>query len=91
MFKSELLKKVKEVYEGGGNIIQFINEQEKNEANSKEAILISYDFQAGSYVSEYKKNPEPRNLLSQKCVDELVSIINGGGGRFANTFGGGNW
>lgn len=50
------LKAIKEIYERGGNIIQHLK-QNQNDLNALEMILISYDFQSGTYIREVKKNP----------------------------------
>ncbi|MCL2199797.1 MAG: class I SAM-dependent methyltransferase [Defluviitaleaceae bacterium] len=90
MFKSELLNKVGEIYAQGGNIIQYVNDFEKNENNSTEAILISYDYQAGVYVYSYKTWPEMYIKYADLLVDEIkplggTSILEAGVGE-ATTF-----
>lgn len=67
-----LLPAVKEVYEKGENILQFIQHETGQKGNSAEAIQISYDFQTGSYVKYIKENKE--NV--ERYTDELASIIN---------------
>lgn len=53
--KKKMLKRVKDIYEGGENIIKFLR---NNNENSIEDILISYDFQAGTYTEGFYKKPE---------------------------------
>lgn len=48
------LNKIKALYKNGTNILDYFKNQSKELDNSTEAILISYDFQAGSYT-EYAK------------------------------------
>lgn len=36
-----------------GNIVKWIKEQENREENNVDDILISYDFQAGTYYNLY--------------------------------------
>jgi SAM-dependent methyltransferase len=60
MNKYSILQRVAAIYKKGGNIIQYLKSLEGNPGNSTEDILISYDFQAGSYIkiadSEFQKN-----------------------------------
>ncbi len=55
MDKLKILSKIKEIYENGGNIIQYLKNLDGANTNSIEDIMISYDFQAGSYYNNYKK------------------------------------
>jgi hypothetical protein len=48
MEKFKIIDKIKEIYHSGGNIIHYLNKGSSQ--NSIEDILISYDFQAGSYI-----------------------------------------
>ncbi|MCO6461059.1 MAG: methyltransferase domain-containing protein [Saprospiraceae bacterium] len=72
MKKFQQLKKIKEIYENGENIIQYLKGIGQNEINEVEDILISYDFQAGSYIQAYSKN---KDYLEKYCRS-LASIIN---------------
>lgn len=56
--KFGILSRIKEIYNSGGNIIQFLKDVNGQSKNSLEDILISYDFQAGSYIDFVKKNPD---------------------------------
>lgn len=51
MQKKAALAKIKEIYDKGGNIIQYLRGEK--EENDTEDIMISYDFQAGSYTRNY--------------------------------------
>jgi uncharacterized protein YbaR (Trm112 family) len=52
------ISEVKQIYERGGNIMDFLRAQANESHNSVEAILISYDFQAGTYINFVQSNPE---------------------------------
>ena len=52
------LVKLKELYDKGDNIIEYLNDSSAEELNSSLAIAISYDLQAGSYVKKAKGNPD---------------------------------
>lgn len=71
MEKRSILNKVKEIYEDGGNIIQYLRGKG---GNSIEDIMISYDFQAGSYVKAYYDEPEKNIKQIYKIVDYIKSL-----------------
>jgi len=48
--KNNLITRIKEIYSRGENIIQFLKNEEGRDLNTIEDILISYEFQAGSYI-----------------------------------------
>lgn len=54
--KKAMLHRIKEIYSHGGNIIQYLRKESDERQNSLEDILISYDFQAGSYTEMMEKN-----------------------------------
>lgn len=56
----EDLIKIKEEYAKGNNLLSYFKNDLKI-ANTSEAIAISYDFQAGSYVKYTIENPEFEN------------------------------
>ncbi len=70
-----LLQRIKELYQKKDiNIIEYLKEQDGHDQTSRQDIMISYDFQAGSYVNAYKKTPDRlrtfvRRLVS--CIEEL--------------------
>lgn len=64
---------IKEVYKQGGNIIQYLKTAKQEQINSPESILISYDFQAGSYIENYKKNKE---FIQKYCAAIANTIEN---------------
>jgi ubiquinone/menaquinone biosynthesis C-methylase UbiE/uncharacterized protein YbaR (Trm112 family) len=78
MFKNKILSQIKDIYKQGGNITKFIKETEQNEHNTKESILLSYEYQAGSYVSSYKMNPNMHNKYVIQLVNELKELYMGG-------------
>lgn len=72
MNKFDLLRDIRKIYLNGGNIIQYLRELEKRDYNTIEDILISYDFQAGSYIKEYYKNPD----FTKNYCSSLANTIN---------------
>lgn len=81
MDKFKHLRKVKKIFQEGGNIIQYLKSLDGNVQNSIEDILISYDFQAGSYVRHYKENKSYYNSYTKEIgkilegLSEFDSII----------------
>ncbi|RZK65015.1 MAG: hypothetical protein EOO85_28920, partial [Pedobacter sp.] len=51
-----LMPKIKELYNNGGNIIAFLKSQDDRKVNNIEDIIISYDFQSGSYIKFVEEN-----------------------------------
>jgi ubiquinone/menaquinone biosynthesis C-methylase UbiE/uncharacterized protein YbaR (Trm112 family) len=71
----ERLKTIKEFYEQGGNVINFLKNTNHNFAkNDIEAILISYDFQAGSYIKSVKENPDYIENYTSLLADILNTL-----------------
>ncbi|WP_300661154.1 methyltransferase domain-containing protein [Fluviicola sp.] len=58
MEKFRQLVKIKEIYSKGENIITYLKSISGNKQNTVEDILISYDFQSGSYIKGFSQNPE---------------------------------
>lgn len=71
MQKFKQLQSIKELYEKGGNIIQYLKSISNNDSNTIEDILISYDFQSGSYIQGFSNNRE----YIEKYCKALSTII----------------
>ena len=86
MEKFRQLTKIKEIYSRGENIIQYLKSIGNNEKNTIEDILISYDFQSGSYIQDFSRNKEYKenycNALAKLVneIDNVQSIIEVGVG-----------
>ncbi len=70
-----LLNRIKELYGNGENIIQTLREKGKRNQNTVEDILISYDFQAGSYTKQYLNEKAQKEVYDQSGID-LADVIN---------------
>ena len=70
--KKGMLNRVRQLYNDGGNIIQFLKGD--MELNSTEDIMISYDFQAGSYTERYKNNPKVTNDLCNEFIKYIRQL-----------------
>ena len=72
MFKD--LRKLKELYDSGENILAYIKEEVNKNENSSIGISISYDLQAGSYIKKAKKNKKfeiMRAKIYANIIDKL--------------------
>lgn len=66
------ISEVKKIYARGGNIMDFLRNASKSSNNTTEAILISYDFQAGTYVEFVRNNQE----FVDKYTGAIANVIN---------------
>lgn len=77
------LRQIQELYKYENiNIIQYLKEARKDSEVTVEDIMISYDFQAGSYIKDYQEAPEEKD----KFLSRLIDIINGLPGRKQSVF-----
>ena len=74
MEKFKQLQKIKERYERGENIIQYLKSIDNDDTNTIEDILISYDFQSGSYIQNFSKNREFNDKYC-KALSMLIDKI----------------
>jgi ubiquinone/menaquinone biosynthesis C-methylase UbiE len=68
-----LNKRIKELFDSGANIMEYFRNLNNSNENSIEAIKISYDLQASTYIQEYKNNPE----FNAKYTGAIASILEG--------------
>ncbi len=76
MEKFKHLQKIKDLYAKGGNIIQYLKTINNTETNSIQDILISYDFQSGTYIQNFSKNQEYANKYSKALANIIDKIEN---------------
>lgn len=67
-----LIQKMRLAYQRGENAMASAREIIGKSENSLMATLISYDLQAGSYISAVKKNPE----IKERWCQQVANIIN---------------
>lgn len=72
MEKYSLLNRIKELYENNTNIIKYLKTLNSQTSNTTEDILISYDFQAGTYIKKHESDP---SFLNRYC-SSIGNIIN---------------
>ncbi|MDT3427989.1 uncharacterized protein YbaR (Trm112 family) [Paenibacillus forsythiae] len=70
----KILNEVKTLYSNHGNIMNYLKKGSVNQENSTYQILISYDFQAGSYIQHYKDNKELRDSFCERLADVLNQL-----------------
>lgn len=68
------LQRVKDIYDKKHNIMQYLREIDGREDNTIEDILISYDFQSGSYIEGFAKNREFYNKYSLALAKQIESL-----------------
>ena len=74
MNKLEMLMTIKKIYENSGNILNYFSEGQPQQNNDKQGIMISYDFQAGSYIREYYSDKEARYDYLRRLANTIDNI-----------------
>jgi len=69
-----LIPRIRQLFRQNGNILEFLRSTNGTTGNSVDDILISYDFQAGSYVKFAEENPEYVEKYSNIIAAELNSL-----------------
>ena len=70
MDKIELIPRIKQLFENGVNIIEYLKKIDGRSENTVQDILISYDFQAGSYIKTVEENP-----LYNKVYNAIAKVL----------------
>ena len=73
MNRLKIINKIKEIYQKGENMMEFLR-SENAENNHIESIMISYDFQAGSYIKIAQKNATYINAYTNAIICELNNL-----------------
>ena len=74
MNKFKLLQKIKKLYDNGENLIHYLKTLSNSEKNNIEDILISYDFQAGSYIKGYADDKKSNHLFCGHLANIIHSL-----------------
>jgi len=74
MDKLQLLSRIKKLYSENVNIIQYLKSIAGSKINSIEDIMISYDFQAGSYIKNYKNNTAYYHEYGQYLANTIQEL-----------------
>jgi len=70
----DLIPTIYDLYNRGENIISFLKAKQGNNLNTIEDILISYDFQSGSYIKFVDENPEYNNLYTTAIANVFLQL-----------------
>jgi ubiquinone/menaquinone biosynthesis C-methylase UbiE len=70
----DLIPTIDDLYKRGENIISFLKAKQGNNLNTIEDILISYDFQSGSYIKFVEENPEYTNLYTTAIAHVFLQL-----------------
>jgi len=68
------IKKIKALFDNGGNVMEYLRKNSDEKKNSIEAIKISYDLQAGTYIQSYKNNLEFNRLYTSAIASIIESL-----------------
>jgi len=86
------VNELKKSYQEGQNIIQILNKKLASIDNSIDAIEMSYDLQAGSYIESFQKNQsyleqytEEQSYFFKKYFSQAKTVIDAGCGELTNT------
>lgn len=78
MEKLKQLKIIREVYSNGQNMIKYLKSIGKNEGNTIEDILISYDFQSDFYIKGFALTTHLKtNYETYKSAQNIVYDVHG--------------
>lgn len=72
--KKEILKEIRRLYSENINIIDYLKSLDGSAENSIEDIMISYDFQAGSYVDDYNNRKEQWDRFTGGLAKQIDSL-----------------
>jgi ubiquinone/menaquinone biosynthesis C-methylase UbiE len=72
MDKTELIGRIRDIYEQGGNILEFLRKG-GDKRNDAESIMISYDYQAGTYTRFAQQNWS----YLDEYTEAIVNILSG--------------
>jgi ubiquinone/menaquinone biosynthesis C-methylase UbiE/uncharacterized protein YbaR (Trm112 family) len=73
MSKFKIINKIKEIYSKGENMMEFLR-NENSGGNDIESIMISYDFQAGSYIKIASENADYIGRYTGAISSELNNL-----------------
>ena len=69
MNNTKSIEKIKNIFSNGDNIMDYLRKNSQN--NDLDSIMISYDFQAGSYIDFAQKNSNYIDLYTS-CISKVI-------------------
>lgn len=73
--KRAILTKIKDIYDDGGNIIQYLRKSSGEQRNTIEDIMISYDFQASTYMKSMVEN-DANGVVTRNAARHFMKAVN---------------
>ena len=70
------IKKIKELFDSGANVMEYFRNLNNSRNNSIESIKISYDLQAGTYIETYKNNRAFVDLYTGAIAELIEGLGN---------------
>lgn len=74
MDKLKMLKHIKSIYNSNENVIHYLKSSFNQDRNTLEDIMISYDFQAGTYTKRYEDCPDYYDKLVSQLAKEIETL-----------------
>jgi ubiquinone/menaquinone biosynthesis C-methylase UbiE len=74
--RAEVIQRVKQIYDDNGNVMEYLRNLDGRDYNTVEDIMISYDFQAGSYNRYYLSNREEYDRIGFEASDVIAQYVN---------------
>ena len=74
MSKLKFLNSIKEIYSKGGNLMEYLRNKDNSLQNDVNAIMISYDFQAGTYTEFAEQNADYINKYTSTIASVIVKL-----------------
>lgn len=74
MEKFKVINSIKEIYHKNQNIVGYLKSLEGREYNTVEDIMISYDFQTGTYINGYRYHTEFKNQYVRYLADIIDNL-----------------
>lgn len=72
--KLDLIPRIKELYEKGVNVMEYLRSKDGRNHNTVEDILISYDFQAGSYIKYVERHKQGHFEYTAEIASVLIKL-----------------
>ena len=67
------MKILRDIYNCNENLMEYLRKEDGITQNTAEHIMLSYDFQAGTYTKSYYANPDEKRRFLQRLTDIIVS------------------
>lgn len=71
----DLIRGMRAAYAQGENAMEFARRAAGSNLNEKEATLLAYDLQAGSYIARVRNDPEAAQRWAGQLADVLRSVV----------------